>query len=353
MSDRGIPTNRKKLAVPVSAIDDETRKRIHRLADGTFRPIADDLRVRMIQEVAEIDQDHIKRGLYNTTIRLNWRKDAELTFLRATLDARVRSIVEAFETAGAQLDDRATTEGLVEIERICSDTRRQFLEALENQQSDSLFRGALKGQLIMAYGRDVARECYRASEQLRTELARHELIAAKEARGELAGSSMEKLTGHSSGARPGDDLSPPVGKVKEAAAPLNVDARREVQTVASGGAPAPGKVSVVDVTSSLIRISAVVPGRGPVNVEIRGPALTQYFRVVRRLSSESAARGLIEWTRVEGAMAAEREFKGALLRPSTFRDYGTRIQRLLHDGGLSHLWQQDAGAGVRWYERLS
>jgi hypothetical protein len=155
---------------------------IRRLADGRYRARREVLRVALIQQLASIDHDYINRRMYNTSARLCERRVAQRESLRQVMEARVHSVVEAYETAGTPFDTEGQRYVLGELQQLHAERRDELTadaaaEADKSQLGDFVKQGA-----VSAIGRDLGIVYGQVADVLQTEIARQALLHARVAK---------------------------------------------------------------------------------------------------------------------------------------------------------------------------
>jgi len=164
--------------------------KITKLADDSFRPQKADLYRNLDQALARQIQDHTRRGLLNSTVWLNARREVRQEFLRMILQERITSVIQAHEAAGRSID--ATARGFIisEINALCSEwdstEDRKTIERLcPLRQSDlALYWDSIKA--------DMASESERAGTMIDGVLSRSELSAQRAERAAALGQERER-----------------------------------------------------------------------------------------------------------------------------------------------------------------
>jgi hypothetical protein len=174
------------------------------LADGRFEAQRDDLHRDLVRRLGAIDQDHLNRGFYRSSIRLSVRLEARRSYLRSVLACKIRSAVESHELAGVHFELESSQALQSDLRRIYEHELEATLDDGRKQCENSGGGPRLADQFLNAVRRDCSREFERAAREATAEIARLELMRMRQAQtpGDVA--SPHPLKPASSGSQAGD-----------------------------------------------------------------------------------------------------------------------------------------------------
>jgi hypothetical protein len=179
-------------ATPESEVSGlERSANLRTYAEGRFAAARADLHRDRVRKLSAIDQDHINRGLYKSSVRLSKRLEAWTTYLREALACRVKSFADAYQLLESVPDDDGVRElnaslGALhasELDSALAESRRQY----ENSGDEPTRAAAYLGAVRSGFARELERALTLAS----TEVARLRLVRMRQAN--TPGSGLEPL----------------------------------------------------------------------------------------------------------------------------------------------------------------
>lgn len=165
----------RKAAEEKQAATDRLASNIRSIIDGTIEVAEEDEEASLVQELATINHDHQRRGLFSSSVRWVDRRDAHRKHLRASLTRRVRTTVDAYETAGVPLPPDAAHQCVVGVLKAADAKRDRMREEVRSGRELSLVPHDLSQSLDRSIQDVVSRETRRAITLFETLRAAHEI----------------------------------------------------------------------------------------------------------------------------------------------------------------------------------